>query len=51
LGLDSLYYLSIDGLLESTGIKNPEDYFCKACFDGSYPVTFDDGVTKDWLEI
>ena len=50
LGLDSLYYLSIKGLLESTGIKNPESHFCKACFDGNYPVAFDEGLTKDWLE-
>jgi amidophosphoribosyltransferase len=50
LGLDSLYYLSIDGLLESTGIKNPENHFCKACFDGCYPVEFDEGVSKDCLE-
>jgi len=50
LGLDSLYYLSIKGLLESTGIKNPENHFCKACFDGNYPVAFDEGLTKDWLE-
>ena len=51
LGLDSLHYLSIQGLLESTGIENPEDYFCKACFDGCYPVTFDDAISKDCLEI
>ena len=50
LGLDSLHYLSIQGLLESTGIMHPEDHFCKACFDGKYPVIFDDNVTKDWLE-
>ena len=51
LGLDSLSYLSINGLLEATGIQNPEDNFCKACFDGFYPVSFENGVTKDWLEI
>jgi amidophosphoribosyltransferase len=41
LGLDSLHYLSIEGLLQSTGIENPEQHFCKACFDGCYPVSFD----------
>jgi amidophosphoribosyltransferase len=24
--------------------------FCKACFDGAYPVHFDDAVSKDCLE-
>ena len=50
LGLDSLYYLSIDGLLKATEFKNPENNFCKACFDGCYPVAFDTHVTKDCLE-
>ena len=50
LGLDSLHYLSIEGLLQSTGIENPEQHFCKACFDGCYPVSFDEMVSKDCLE-
>jgi len=50
LGLDSLHYLSLRGLLESTGIDNPEDYFCKACFDGCYPVHFDEDLSKSCLE-
>ena len=50
LGLDSLYYLSIDGLLNATEFKSPENNFCKACFDGSYPVAFDTHLTKDCLE-
>jgi len=50
LGLDSLHYLSIDGLLNSTGIENPQRHFCKACFDGCYPVSFDEMVSKDCLE-
>jgi amidophosphoribosyltransferase len=51
LGLDSLHYLSLKGLLEATGVEDPENNFCKACFDGCYPVAFDDKVTKDCLEI
>jgi amidophosphoribosyltransferase len=51
LGLDSLHYLSIPGLLESTGVEHPESNFCKACFDGCYPVAFDDSLTKECLEI
>ena len=50
LGLDSLHYLSIEGLLQSTGVENPEANFCKACFDGCYPVAFDDNLTKECLE-
>jgi amidophosphoribosyltransferase len=50
LGLDSLHYLSIEGLLQSTGIENPERHFCKACFDGCYPVSFDEMLSKDCLE-
>jgi amidophosphoribosyltransferase len=50
LGLDSLYYLSIDGLLEATEFKSPEINFCKACFDGCYPVAFDTQLTKGCLE-
>ncbi len=50
LGLDSLYYLSIDGLLKATKFKSPENNFCKACFDGSYPVAFDTQLTKGCLE-
>lgn len=50
LGLDSLYYLSLEGLLQSTGVENPENNFCKACFDGNYPVEFDKNLTKDCLE-
>ena len=50
LGLDSLHYLSIEGLLQSTGIENPEYHFCKACFDGCYPVAFDSDLSKHCLE-
>ncbi|MEE4262488.1 MAG: amidophosphoribosyltransferase [Desulfobacteraceae bacterium] len=50
LGLDSLHYLSINGLLQSTGIEHPEENFCKACFDGCYPVAFDENLSKECLE-
>lgn len=50
LGLDSLHYLSLEGLLESTGVSDPRRRFCKACFDGDYPVGFDECLTKDCLE-
>jgi amidophosphoribosyltransferase len=50
LGLDSLCYLSLEGLLESTGVEDPQNHFCKACFDGCYPVTFGSDLSKDILE-
>lgn len=50
LDLDSLYYLSLDGLLSATEVENPQKQFCKACFDGCYPVSFEDSLSKDCLE-
>lgn len=44
LGLDSLYYLSLEGLLEATG--GPPESYCKACFDGNYPIAPDKDFTK-----
>jgi amidophosphoribosyltransferase len=35
IGLDSLYYMSIEGLLSSVGNQKK---FCLACFNGQYPV-------------
>jgi len=37
LGLDSLAYLSEEGMLASVKNYPPEDY-CRACFNGEYPV-------------
>lgn len=50
LGLDTLHYLSIEGLMESTGMPEPENCYCKACFDGNYPVKFSENVSKGCLE-
>lgn len=36
IGVDSLGYLSIDGLIESVAL--PKELFCLACFTGDYPV-------------
>jgi amidophosphoribosyltransferase len=36
--------------LSSTGIEHPENNFCKACFDGCYPVSFDEDLSKHCLE-
>ncbi len=34
--VDSLGYLSVEGMLEATGAE--KDHFCTACFSGNYPV-------------
>jgi len=49
LGLDSLHYLSVEGMLEASGVTDPEHNFCKACFDGDYPVPFDPNFTKQCM--
>jgi amidophosphoribosyltransferase len=36
IGVDGLYYLSLDGMLSSTGLA--EEGFCTACFTGNYKV-------------
>jgi amidophosphoribosyltransferase len=48
IGLDSLCYLSLPGMLEATGL--PEDSFCLACFNGKYPVQPKEGFSKLCLE-
>ena len=36
--VDSLHYLSKEGLLKSAGSSLKEDKFCTACFTGNYPI-------------
>ena len=49
IGADSLAYLSLDALVASTGA--PMDTFCRACFDGEYPVAVPERApTKHLLE-
>jgi len=36
IGADSLYYLSVDGLIKGVGIERTN--FCNACFSGKYPL-------------
>lgn len=47
LGLDSLHYLSLEGLVKATGTTRKN--FCLACFDGKYPITPDRSFHKDSL--
>ncbi|KUG28334.1 amidophosphoribosyltransferase [hydrocarbon metagenome] len=57
IGLDSLHYLSIEGLLASVNSSLDESRFCLACFDGKYPITpcaegmkmcLEDSVALSW---
>jgi amidophosphoribosyltransferase len=49
VGADSLTYLSLDALIAST--SGPKDAFCRACFDGEYPVPVEeDELSKFVLE-
>ncbi|WP_243312868.1 amidophosphoribosyltransferase [Fundidesulfovibrio agrisoli] len=38
IGLDSLHYLSIGGLLDSVGADREHHKYCLACFDGNYVI-------------
>ena len=45
IGVDSLAFLTIDGLYRAMGLpgRNPADPgFCDACFTGEYPIALDD---------
>jgi amidophosphoribosyltransferase len=48
VGADSLGYLSLDGMVAATG--GPKDDFCRACFDGEYPIEVPEGAGKFLLE-
>ncbi len=48
IGLDSLGYLSLDGLISSTKVE--KEWFCLACFDGDYPEGPIDGLSKHCME-
>ncbi|MFH1904902.1 MAG: amidophosphoribosyltransferase [bacterium] len=48
LGLDSLRYLSLEGMLKSMLL--PEEEFCTACFNGTYPVKPAKKLSKSILE-
>jgi amidophosphoribosyltransferase len=44
LGVDSLGYLSLDGMLRAAG--GDETEFCHACFSGAYPTEIPDESTR-----
>jgi amidophosphoribosyltransferase len=48
VGADSLAHLTLDRVVAAT--EAPEEAFCRACFDGAYPVPVDDTASKFALE-
>jgi amidophosphoribosyltransferase len=48
LGVDSIGYLDIDGMVRAIGL--PKNEFCLACFNGQYPVPIDQELDKFIIE-
>ena len=48
LSADSLAYLSEAGMVKATGL--PAASFCMACYDGKYPVPYDEQLDKHIME-
>ncbi len=53
LGVDSLHYLSLDGLLDATASDSVyREHYCTACFSGEYRIDVEhphaEGVLTDW---
>jgi amidophosphoribosyltransferase len=48
IGLDSINYLSEEGMLKSMYLDKEE--FCLACFNGNYPIPVEEEISKHRLE-
>ena len=49
VGLDSLHYLTVDGMVKATGM--PKDCFCLACYTGDYPIAPPEKIDKFCMEL
>jgi len=49
LDIDTLYYLSVEGLLAA--VEELRDKVCLACFTGEYPIEVDFSFRKDIAEV
>lgn len=49
LGVDSLRYLSVNGMMDAVP-SGPGVGYCSACFTGAYPVPIEDGQSKHVTE-
>lgn len=50
IGLDSLSYLSLNGLFDATGAPYRNHPYCVTCFTGEYPIACDRELQKDCFE-
>lgn len=48
LGADSLGYLEVPSMVAATGLA--KENFCMACFDGNYPLAYDQAFDKHIME-
>lgn len=48
LGVDSLHYLSLEGLLAS--VNRPREHYCTACYTGDYRIDVEHPVTGEVVE-
>ncbi len=48
LGVDSLYFLSLDGMLSC--VSGPPNHYCTACWSGKYRLDIEQPITKLDLE-
>jgi amidophosphoribosyltransferase len=49
IGLDSLHYLTVEGMVKATGMD--KDCFCLACYTGDYPIAPPEKIDKYCLEM
>ncbi len=50
LGVDSLAYLSLDGMLDCVAMPSlGRENYCAACFSGTYPIEVPNGLSKESL--
>jgi amidophosphoribosyltransferase len=50
IGADTLAYLSLEGLMRAVG-RGTIDEFCRACFDGAYPVAVPQQLEMDKMAL
>ncbi len=50
IGVDSLRYLSLDGLVKCIGLENGKNDLCAACLTGKYPTPWGDKLRVKALE-
>jgi amidophosphoribosyltransferase len=49
IGLDSLHYLTVEGMVKATGMSR--DCFCLACYTGDYPIAPPEKIDKFCMEL